>query len=151
MNPMMRQGESPPAGPKPKMPDDQKPARTFRRPVPIWALVALGSLLIIIALFNPQAHEFFPRCQFHRWTGLHCPGCGALRSIHEALNGEFARAFGRNPFLYLSLPLLTWLLVVPDGRSRFKHATLWRAFFLATALFWITRNLPWWPFSLLAP
>ena len=114
------------------------------------ALLALPALALLFR-FNPAEHGFFPRCFFHAWTGLDCPGCGGLRAMHQLLHGHFVAAFQFNPLLIALLPLalwwfLGWIL------ENFVHKTLpnpfrsarwpWVLAFLVVA-FGVLRNLPW--------
>ncbi len=101
---------------------------------------------------------WLPPCPFHVLTGLLCPGCGSTRTLYAIGRGEWSRALGQNPLLVVVLPpLLLWAL----------HS-LWRACrwnqppvqlprptssvaLVVVLLYFLLRNLPWWPFALLAP
>lgn len=115
--------------------------------------VILGCFLVVAAgfvlfLFNPADTVLFPPCPFHWATGLYCPGCGASRAVHLLLHGRLIAAFNMNPLLVLSLPFLAALLL----RPRWAYLT-WVPWFAAAMLvaFGILRNLPVWPFDLMAP
>ena len=54
---------------------------------------------IVIYFFNPSTHAFYPECQFHRLTGLDCPGCGMTRAVYALLHGHFLRAVHDNALL----------------------------------------------------
>ena len=82
-----------------------------------WALVLvmtcfflLAGLVIVLQKYDPVEHKLYPRCSFHVVTGLHCPGCGGLRSMHHLTNGRLATAFQNHPAFVLSLPLWGWIL-----------------------------------------
>lgn len=101
--------------------------------------------------------NLFPPCMFKALTGLHCIGCGLTRALHALVHGDIRGAFGMNPLAMLVLPLMP--LMVLDARgltpARLKpfmavvmQPKLWLVLLPA---YWIARNLPWWPFTLLAP
>jgi hypothetical protein len=60
-------------------------------------------------LFDPATHGFYPDCALRRTTGLLCPGCGTLRALHQLTHGNFAAAWGLNPFVVALLPVGFWL------------------------------------------
>jgi len=66
---------------------------------------ALVASALLLYFFNPTQVGFYPKCMFHAWTGLDCPGCGGLRAAHQLLHGHFAAAFRFNPLLICLLPL----------------------------------------------
>jgi len=119
----------------------------------VWSSVVLAALAasacVALFWFDPSRTPFYPTCQFHRLTGLQCPGCGSLRAMHQLLHGSLAAAFHFNALLVVSLPALAWWAArrgiglwkgepLPDG---IRPAWLWCA--LAAALaFGILRNLP---------
>jgi len=95
----------------------------------------------------------------HLLTGLHCPGCGSLRAIHSMLHGRFVAAAGFNLPAVALTPYLAWeylSLAFSAFRGRGlprPFSTRAAAWFLvgAIAAFAIVRNIPAYPFSLLAP
>lgn len=121
-------------------------------------LVLLPGLSLLFS-FNPASSIFFPPCPFHALTGLHCPGCGTLRALHQLLNGHLLRAFGLNPLMVLSLPFVGYAflsnaMTMVNGRrlpTVFIPA-IWIWMLLGAVItFWALRNIPVYPFSLLAP
>lgn len=114
--------------------------------VPLVLLLAVAGL---IYTFDPARTTGYPLCLFHRFTGLHCPGCGMLRALHHLAHGRVLTALGYNPLLVLGLfagpPILWWYRTRP-----LPPALIWIAL-AAVVLFGVARNLPWWPFTLLAP
>ncbi len=121
------------------------------------ALLAGCSLLAlalgIVAIFDPSTHQFFPLCAFHEVTGLYCPGCGSTRCLHSLLQGDMAAALGYNPLAVLAMPVLAAGILLPTEKRRkwaYQPATGWTIFIVIIA-FGLLRNLPAYPFSLLAP
>jgi hypothetical protein len=109
--------------------------------------------------FPPTEGSFYPRCLFHLATGFHCPGCGATRCVYALVHGDLPQALAYNLLLLLYLPYLAatafnacWHAVV--GRPAFcGRLPSWAI--MATAIllmvYWVVRNLPFAPFTFLAP
>lgn len=139
-----------------------KSGTRIRRVVAVILLGLIG--LGMLYLFTPGQFEYYPRCPLLSLTGLHCPGCGTLRCLNALMHGEFARALSFNPLSASLLPILIILgfhhsLSAIRGRgssrppwstSRLPAASIWILFFVIV-LFWILRNVPYYPFTLLAP
>jgi len=122
-------------------------------------LVAVSIMvLFLLFLFDPANH-FFPKCPFYGITGLYCPGCGSQRAIHALLHGQIANAAGQNLLLLLMLPLLGWhaLVWLYNKRSSksmpllFRHQVKAWWILVVVIVFWVLRNIPAKPFSILAP
>ena len=71
----------------------------------ILAALALAGAAVVF-FFNPATHAFYPVCQFHRLTGLECPGCGATRAAYALLHGNFSVALRDNALFVLALGAL---------------------------------------------
>jgi len=78
-------------------------------PVSAIALVALGLSFI----FGPDSLPGLDICLFHAVTGLQCPGCGITRAFCAISHGQFAHAWGLNPFAYPFYALAVVALVFP--------------------------------------
>jgi hypothetical protein len=109
--------------------------------------------------FNPAKSAFYAPCPFHVLTGLYCPGCGSLRALHHLLHGDLAVAFEFNPLTVLSLPFLgySFLSYATGGIRRQSVPTvfvpplfIW-IYLGIVILFWVIRNISWYPFPLFAP
>jgi len=128
-------------------------ALTRAQPPVIWLAGAaiIGVALLLIA--DPNATDsWLPPCPFHALTDLYCPGCGTTRALHALLHGDWLLALSMNPLATLALPLLP-LLYWQQQRPRpwlgpLADARWWLPLVL---LFAVLRNLPWEPFSWLAP
>ena len=115
--------------------------------------------LVYLRLFNPSTSGLYPPCPFRLLTGLNCPGCGTLRGLHQLLHGHPLAALGLNPLLILMLPVMAYIflssaLVAARGRGLPRVSpppALIRAIFLVVIAFWILRNIPVYPFTLLSP
>ena len=125
-------------------------------------LVGVGLPLGLLAILIPcLLLQRTPPCVFYQLTGLHCFGCGAGRAFLALSHLDLALALRNNSLLILSAPFLFYcalkyyiafvfgrdLLPFPAIRGRF-----FGIFVLAVMLaFVILRNIPIYPFTLLAP
>lgn len=98
-----------------------------------------------------------PGCLFRHLTGLFCTGCGVTRASYALIQGDLGRALEMNPLAVAMAPIgLALWLHEGLGRPRqwervashLRDARLWMVVIL---LFTVARNLPWPPFSWLAP
>jgi len=123
-------------------------------------LLWIAAALVTLYFHDPAAAAgFFPPCPFHYLTGLHCPGCGTLRATHQLLHGHPLAALDLNPLMVLSLPFIAYALVSYIGKT-FANRPLPRVFWPPWAIwtllglivaYWVLRNIPVYPLSLLAP
>jgi Protein of unknown function (DUF2752) len=127
-----------------RFPDKQR----FRALATIAAL-SLAASGAILFFFDPAHYDFYPSCFLRSITGLNCPGCGALRAIHELLHGHIVAALRLNLYLVLSHPFWLWLLV-REGVAWLRGEPMafdihrpWIWTFVALAfVFTVLRNLP---------
>ena len=102
-----------------------------------------------------------PPCIFYQLTGLHCPGCGSGRMLLALMNFEFYKAFRYQPLLFISLPVIAYYLLKvyikfvfgKDVLPFFEIKSKLVAISIPTVIiaYWILRNIPIFPFNLLAP
>jgi hypothetical protein len=122
--------------------------------IPI-ALLALGIFYYIV---NPTTFLYTPKCHFHEFTGLHCPGCGSQRAIHQILHGNIWEGIKHNflvaiGFLFISYKLYAFYFA---GKAKIQiHILQYKAIpwvvIAIVFVFWILRNIPCEPFVILAP
>jgi len=118
------------------------------------ALAAGGAALVFF--FDPTTHHFYPVCQFHRLTGLNCPGCGMTRALYALLHGDFVTALQDNALLVIAIPVGLarggWFATrKPDERRAatfFPTRWVW-PLMIITLVFTVLRNLP--AFAFLSP
>ena len=138
----------------------QAPYRsTVRGALLALAAVGFGLGIAILATSPPTDDSLYPRCQLHDLTGLHCPGCGATRAVHSVLNGRIDQGLAYNALAFIVLPVLAWSLArslwvwyrnVPTRAA--KGSPIWPWVIAALLIaYGVMRNLPWHPFTLLAP
>jgi hypothetical protein len=126
--------------------------QALRQPRVCWSVwcVAGGMVGALLYLYSPEATGWYPRCPFHFFTGLDCPGCGSLRALHAVLHGRLVEAFCCNPLLMVCLPMVgTWLAVRIFGALALNRTVELRlpssvsfAIALVVVLFFIVRNVP---------
>ncbi len=128
-----------------------------------WQIAAVFSLLLaggaLLYLVNPATAGFLPPCPFRWLTGLHCPGCGTTRGLHQILHGNLAAAFRLNSLMVISIPFLAFhglerarvsRGLPPLVRRRLPARAIY-AIFVIVVLYGVLRNLEAYPFCLLAP
>lgn len=117
-------------------------------------LLALGGLFYLYRYGSPFV------CVFYQWTGFYCPGCGAGRALFSMVHGDFLVALHYNAFFLLAFPFVAYYLIKQYIRFVFRKDPLpffqiglsaYNGIMLLVLLFWVLRNIPVFPFSLLAP
>lgn len=126
-------------------------------------LLSIAVLFLLGAWYlyghNPAVIPFIP-CVFNKLTGLYCPGCGAGRASYALLHGQFYQAFRYNPLMifvllflaaYFTARSLDWLIT--GGNHIDRHIPDKYLYWLLAAIliYGIVRNIPYFPFNLLAP
>ena len=121
--------------------------------------LGLPALVTLVRVFPPSEYSFYPPCIFNVLSGLHCPGCGATRCVSALLQFDVPQALAYNPLFVLALPLFLYA----GWRSVYSMWTGqrlgpvrmpgWVAWWIVgiVFLYWILRNIPLYPFVLLAP
>ena len=122
-------------------------------------LVAALPCVALVYARNPEEHGFYPPCIFYALTGLYCPGCGTLRGLHQLMHGNFLAALSYNSYTILALPLLGLVLlsvfILSTNGNRllavFRRPLFLWGMLVAVLTFWVLRNVPVYPFTVLAP
>lgn len=113
----------------------------------------------IVRFFNPTTAGFFPVCPLFTMTGFACPGCGLTRGFHALVHGDILTALGFNAMIpvyafIFGYLFITMIFIAFLGRSIqlsiFKPKYIW-GFFIFSLVFFIARNIPAYPFTLLYP
>jgi hypothetical protein len=122
-------------------------------------LAVLAAVAILFFFLDPSEHDIFPRCIFYSVTGYYCPGCGSQRSIHSLLHFDFKGVVQHNVLFLMAVPALLYHYLHPFFNKKF-YKNLPNLFYMKATpvvvliliiLFWFIRNLPFFPFSGLAP
>ncbi len=120
----------------------------------------LGIALVSIYVFiNPSEVDFLPKCPFYFFTGLYCPGCGSQRATHQFLNFNFLGVLQQNLLFVIGLFIVGYHLIILAINTFFKkniynylyHPKTPIVLLIFIIFFWILRNIPSYPFNLLAP
>jgi hypothetical protein len=125
--------------------------RTWR-----WVPVGIGAAAVgLLAVRDPSRSGSYGFCPLHAVTGLDCPFCGGLRGTYALLHGDVATALDHNLLLPLYLGVLVAVGVKafrgprPDrfGDLGTGRGRLWVWGLVAvTLVFFVVRNLPWFPY-----
>lgn len=124
-------------------------------------MVILAAVLLYFYFNDPSDKEnVYINCTFKNVTGWDCAGCGGQRSLHHLLHFDFREAFRYNAFLVLLAPYLAVLIfytirdfIYGTGYpENFWFSGKMALIFIGLIfLYTIIRNLPYFPFTLLAP
>lgn len=115
--------------------------------------IAVLSLLSLYFFFEPVQGSLFPECPFYAYTGLYCPGCGSQRATHDLLHLNILEAIDHNPLMMGVLFFAGTSFLISRSfyyKILYSPKTPW-VLLIIVVVFWILRNLPLYPFTLLAP
>lgn len=101
----------------------------------------------------------FPKCPFYTITNLHCPGCGSQRAMHDIIHLRIGQALKHNVAIIVIVILLLSKVYAFLSKRYFKkyyynlsHKSYFTyAIVVIVFAYWILRNLPYYPFTELAP
>lgn len=124
----------------------------------IFSILGIALIAIYVSI-NPSEVDFLPKCPFYFFTGFYCAGCGSQRATHQLLNFNFLGVIQQNILYVLGLFILGYHLIILAINTFFKkniynylyHPKTPIVFLIFIILFWILRNIPSFPFNLLAP
>ncbi len=131
----------------------------MKRAIHFVLLTIIAGLALLFYLLDPAENQLFPKCIFHSVTGYHCPGCGSQRAIHSLLHFDLAGVVSNN-FLFIPAMLLIVYHYAHPLLNKLLHWKLPNILYRKITpliilgliiLFWILRNLPFYPFTILAP
>ena len=108
---------------------------------------AACAILLAVPPGSPHA-KWLPKCMFHQTTGLYCPGCGATRALSALLHGDLKSSLHNNALL---IPLgITLIILLAKPQISLKRPVA-IAIVAVVIGFVILRNIPFAPFTYLAP
>ena len=121
-------------------------------------ILAVWGMFFFFPATDDSPGSLYPRCPFHALTGLHCAGCGSLRTMSCLAKGDIEAAWNKNKLTILCMPFMFWWFIAYGARCfkiRFpavfiKPVFIW-LLLAAIIMFTIVRNIPIYPLTLLAP
>jgi len=116
-------------------------------------------LIVLYFLVNPRNVELFPKCPLYVTTGIYCPGCGSQRAIHHLLNFNFYGVVQQNILFIFGLLIIIYFWTIKGLNLIFNkkyynyiyHPKTPIIILIFVVLFWILRNISYYPFNLLSP
>jgi hypothetical protein len=114
---------------------------------------AMVSLLLLYFFFDAREHAF-PQCPSRVYLGFHCAGCGSQRALSALLHGDLLAAMRLNILFLFSLPVVGYAAYARLRSKSFPlmyHPWFAKSVLVAVILFTILRNIPVYPFTLMAP
>ncbi|MDQ3061249.1 MAG: DUF2752 domain-containing protein [Acidobacteriota bacterium] len=138
---------------------DKISASTVERILAVAGIAAIGAGAFIVGYFNPTTANLFPVCPLYSLTGIHCPGCGLTRGFHALFHGDILTALHFNALLPIyafvfGFLVVSMFLVAVRGRGlswKIIPPSAMYGLLILAASFFVLRNLPFYPFNLLAP
>lgn len=121
--------------------------------------MGLTALAVLFFVLDPNKSILFPRCIFYSVSGYYCPGCGSQRAIHSLLHMNIAGVVQNNVLFLPAVLTIIYHYIHPSLNKKlnwrlpnifYMKNTPWVIFGIVL-LFWMLRNLPFHPFSILAP
>jgi len=124
----------------------------------IGLLIVSFTIATLYYFINPST-SLFPKCPFYVTTGLYCPGCGSQRALHDFLHLNFKGVIGHNILFVVGIVIALYQATLSLENFLFKknrtnllyHKATPIVLLVFVLLFWILRNIPLYPFNLLAP
>jgi len=123
-------------------------------------MVILAAVLLYFYFNDPSEKEnLYVSCTFKNVTGWDCAGCGGQRALHHLLHLDWENAIQYNALLIILMPYFLVLIfytikdfIYGTGYPKnFWFSGKMAMIFVALILIYtIVRNLPFFPFTLLA-
>lgn len=121
---------------------------------------AMFGVTLLYYFFPASEYDFYPGCFSFQFFHLLCPSCGAQRSFSALLQGRLVTALQFNLLLPVSIPviLVAFFRYLHNSFNEkkkpifpFVHRTTPWVILITILAYTILRNIPSYPFQLLAP
>ena len=129
------------------MEESLKRYKTYQKVLVILLPLVSIAALWLLAHFSLK-YVMLPECQFYKWTGLYCPGCGDTRAVIALMNGDILLSLRQNALIVVLILVLAALyielLLKVVFEKRFKSPILnlkflW-IFLILFAVYSVVRN-----------
>jgi len=119
----------------------------------------IGMIGAVLYFFIDPSLNLFPRCPLYSTTGVYCPGCGSQRALHDFLHLDFMGVIGHNVLFLFGIVVLLYHYTILGLNTFFSknhfnlvyHKRTPIIVLIIVVVYWIIRNIPYYPFNLLAP
>lgn len=126
---------------------------------PAVILMTLAFAVWMLCHRDPRIAHSYPPCPFYFFTHRYCPGCGSARAFYSLIHADIIGALHYNALLVISLPVLVYAAVSQVVELYTGHGlreitiNKWSGNIIVAVvlLYWLLRNIPVYPFNLLAP
>lgn len=116
-------------------------------------------MIIAILYFYFNHSTFFLKCPLYSTTGVYCPGCGSQRAFHDLLHFDFMGVVKQNILFLFGILLTAYYFIIiainklfdKNVKSFLSHKKAPIIILVFLIIFWVLRNIPVYPFTLLAP
>jgi hypothetical protein len=126
---------------------------------PILIAIMLLGVLLLYFFWNPSNNNFFPKCPLYSLTGIYCPGCGSQRAMHQIIHGNIIEGLRHNyliallgiVLLYQALLFMVHKLYNKSFYNILHQSLTIKIILVLILVFWLLRNIRFYPFTELAP
>ena len=123
------------------------------------SVVAIGGMGLLYIYNNDPSDPRMLSCPIYEHLQLYCPGCGTTRALYQLLHGNLLAAFRYNSLMLVSIPLLMYMSIAQllneiwgwQLPRVFRTSTDINIVLSIILIYTVLRNIPLFPFALLAP
>jgi len=114
----------------------------------------ITSAIVVVILYSGLLPHILPlpKCPLYSLAGLHCPGCGSQRALGSLLRGDLMGVFSAHVLFIPGLILCVFLYLTRKKDWAWQRNTKFTfGVLIVLIVFFILRNIPMHPFTILAP
>lgn len=125
----------------------------------IGILFLAAGIVFLYYYVNPSNVNFFPKCPLYVTTGIYCPGCGSQRATHQLLQFNLLGVLQQNVLYFAGIVLIAYHVIV-TSLNLYVNKNIYNYLYhpktpiiilIIVIIYWILRNIPYYPFNMLAP